>query len=206
MNEIWSWCCKTEGLSAEQVQSMLDGAIKYGAEECDTIESFNHEDWVYFGVDKYKQTYFADEKYYYDIELQYHQIEHYIKTEEILPPKDSSNPSQEALGEEVDVNLNEHTHSHQQSSQSHTGASNDGGEGISVATMIVQDGSHFDTRKDILLQVQKLCQEYDVQIQIYSDEIVMNHVGYDDEFGVTNVDDVIEIVGAFETLDKFKRG
>lgn len=115
-----------------------------------------------------------------------------------LVEDDTSNPSQRHPSDDLDAILNEHTHNRPEHSQELTE--------VSMAPLIVEDGSNLDTRKDILLQVQQLCREHDVQIQIYGDEIVMNHVGYDDEFCVKNIDDVMQIVGAFEALGKFKRG
>ncbi len=181
MSKVRSWCCKTEGLSDEQVQAMFDLAIEYGAEGDETTEYYRPPEWKYFGVYYKMGTFFSDEVDNYAVELQYHQIEHYIKTGEIL--------SNQGV-----VDWKEHTHSIGDYLVKET-----------YANIIIPKDSPWDTRKDILLEVQKLCKENNIAIQVYEDEIVVNFTNDDNEYSVASKGELDKLLSAKKELTSFER-
>jgi hypothetical protein len=181
MSEVRSWYCKTEGLGVEQVQAMFDLAIEYGTQEYEGPNGLLFE-YKMFGVDDENETVFYDNKDCFNApELQYNQIEHYIKTGEIL------------MDQGV-YNLSDHVHTMGDYLVTET-----------YANIIIPKDSPWDTRKDLLLEVQKLCKENNIAIQVYEDEIVVNFTNDDNEYVVESKSGLDKLLLAKKELTSFER-
>jgi aminoglycoside N3'-acetyltransferase len=169
---------------------MLDLAVEYGARKSPLIlhEAIRlNQGWKMFGVDLMFGVDFENatalhysKDYFKGTELKYHQIEHYIKTGEIL------------IGGQDVIDLSRITIGNYLETEIH-------------ANSITPKDSHWDTRKDLLLEVQKSCKENNIAIQIYEDEIVVNFTNDDNEYSVANKIELDKLLSTKKELTSFER-